>query len=148
MKRILIATDGSPAATEAVHMGLEVAREEGADVTFVHVLPPDEWQHGTRGTALRPIVHPVAIDETETALDEAANAAGRAGVSFDRILVAGGTVDVILDAAERADADLIVVGSRGQGTVRSALLGSTSLGLLRRSERSVLLVRGPRDGAG
>ncbi len=148
MKRILIPTDGSPSAAEAVAMGLELAREEGAAVTFLHVLPPDEWEHGTRGTALRPIAHPVEIDETEAALGEAVIAAERAGVPFDRVLVAGDTVDVILAAAEESGADLIVVGSRGLGPVRSTLLGSTSLGVLRRAKCGVLLVRGVRDDTG
>lgn len=148
MKRILIATDGSPSAADAVDVGLELAREEGAEVTLLHVLPPDEWEYGTRGTALRPIAHPVEIDESETALNEAVLAAERAGVPFDRVLVAGDTVDVILDTAEESGADLIVVGSRGLGAVRSALLGSTSLGVLRRAECGVLLVRGARDDAG
>jgi nucleotide-binding universal stress UspA family protein len=147
MKRILIATDGSQSAAEAVDVGLELARDEGAEVTFVHVVRPDEWEHGARGTPLRPIVHPVAIDERETALSAAATAADRAGVPSDRVLVAGDTVEVILDAAEQADADLIVVGSRGLNAVRSVLLGSTSLALLRRATCGVLVVRGARAGA-
>ena len=39
MKRILIATDGSAAANEAVELGVELAREEDAEVIFVHVAP-------------------------------------------------------------------------------------------------------------
>ena len=42
MKQILVATDGSPSAQEAVEVGLELAKEQGADVTFVHVTDPDE----------------------------------------------------------------------------------------------------------
>jgi hypothetical protein len=43
MNRIVIATDGSAPAKEAVEVGLELAVEHGADVTFVHVLRRDEW---------------------------------------------------------------------------------------------------------
>src|SRR5215475_15887130 len=39
MKRILIATDGSPASLQAVELGLELAEEHGSQVTFVHVAP-------------------------------------------------------------------------------------------------------------
>ena len=39
MNRILIATDGSPSAQEAVDFGLELAADQGAAVTFVHVVP-------------------------------------------------------------------------------------------------------------
>ena len=49
MKQILIATDGSPSAQEAVEVGLELAKEQGADVTFVHVTDPDEFKGGRGG---------------------------------------------------------------------------------------------------
>jgi nucleotide-binding universal stress UspA family protein len=39
MKKILIATDGSPSACEAIEFGLELAEEHAAEVTFVHVAP-------------------------------------------------------------------------------------------------------------
>ena len=39
MDRILIATDGSPSADEAVDFGLELAADQGATVTFVDVVP-------------------------------------------------------------------------------------------------------------
>ena len=39
MKKILVATDGSPSSREAVEFGLELAEEHAADVTFLHVVP-------------------------------------------------------------------------------------------------------------
>src|SRR5438067_13633309 len=39
MKKILIATDGSASAREAIEFGLELAEEHAAEVTFVHVVP-------------------------------------------------------------------------------------------------------------
>src|SRR5688500_16628520 len=79
MKNIVIATDGSPSAAEAVAVGLELAQEQGADVTFVHVLPPDTFVGGRPGpTHARP--HHVGMDESELALAEAAEAADAAGV--------------------------------------------------------------------
>lgn len=69
MKQIVIATDGSPSAQDAVDVGLELAKEQGADVTFVHVTPPDEYMlyTGRLGPA-QPIAHHEEIDESETAL--------------------------------------------------------------------------------
>ena len=42
MKRILIATDGSPSALQAVELGLELAAEQEAEAVFVHVAPRTE----------------------------------------------------------------------------------------------------------
>jgi nucleotide-binding universal stress UspA family protein len=140
MKRIVIATDGSPSAQEAVDVGLEIAAEQGGEVTFVHVLPPDQFITGRGGPTLV-VPHEVALDESETALREAAEAAEDTGVSFAVERVSGETVPEIVAIAEAADADLIVVGSRGRGPLTSALLGSVSRGVLDHAKTPVLIVR-------
>ena len=147
MKSILIATDGSPSAQEAVEVGLELAVEQGADVIFVHVAAPDSFAN-TRLASGRPLPHHEPVDESETALNAAAAAAEEAGVSYTLERISGETVDEIVDVANAKDVDLIVVGSRGRGTVASALLGSVSRGVLASAKRALLVVRGTRVHAG
>jgi nucleotide-binding universal stress UspA family protein len=139
MKQIVIATDGSPPAQEAVEVGLELAKEQGADVTFVHVTPPDEFRGGRLGTT--PMAHRQEIDESETALKAAADAAEEAGVSYTLERISGNTVDTIVALAESKDADLVVVGSRGHDPLAAAVLGSVSRGVLRDVKRPVLVVK-------
>jgi nucleotide-binding universal stress UspA family protein len=141
MKKILIATDGSASAREAVDVGVELAVEQGAEITFVHVLPPDEYVVAGRMAPAVPKAHHVAMDESELALREAAYTAEQAGVAFALERVSGETVDEIVAIADSLDADLIIIGSRGRGPVTSALLGSVSRGVLGETRRPVLVVR-------
>ena len=146
MKQILVATDGSPSAQEAVDVGLELAKEQGADVTFVHVAPPDEYRGG-KGSSGHPLTHTEPVDESETALKAAAEVAEEAGVSYALERVSGDTVESIVALADAKNADLIVLGSRGRNTLASALLGSVSHGVLRHASRPVLVVKSAKTPA-
>jgi nucleotide-binding universal stress UspA family protein len=145
MKQILIATDGSPSAQEAVDVGLELAKEQGADVTFVHVTAPDEYHGGRGGT--HAVAHREEIDESETALKDAGDAADATGVSYTLERISGETVESIVALADTKDADMIVVGNRGRNAVTAALLGSVSQGVLHQAKRPVLVVKTARTPA-
>ena len=144
MKRILVATDGSPSSTEAVALGVELACEHQAELVFIHVVPTLDLVpaagFGAIGGAF-----PHEVGEHDRALlDAAAAVAAEHEIVPTTAMLRGDTVDEIVAYADSHDVDLIVVGSRGHGTIASTLLGSVSRGVLGESKRPVLVVRNRR----
>lgn len=141
MKRILIATDGSPSALQAIEVGLDLAEEEGSEAIFVHVAPTKEVLP-VAGVGMVPVSVPHELGEADKApLDEAIRIAEELGLAVETKLLAGDPVKEIVAYADSIDADLIVVGSHGYGAISGALLGSVSRGVLHRTTRPVLVVR-------
>jgi nucleotide-binding universal stress UspA family protein len=146
VETILIATDGSDESERAVELGLELAAEQDAQVVLVHVLPPEAWTwQGPAPIYPRAVFH--EPDEDTSVLRPALRLAAERGVPATAELVSGDPVAEIVKTAARFDADLIVLGSRGLGRVKAALLGSVSRGVLAEAKRSVLVVREQRAAA-
>ena len=96
MKKILIATDGSPAAVEVVEFGLELAVEQGAEAIFVHVAPAVDViplvSFGMTGSL------PHELNDVDREPLEAAVAlADQHGVVATTKLLRGNTVDEMLE---------------------------------------------------
>ena len=141
MKRILVATDGSPAAAEAIAFGVELAAEHAAELTFVHAVPmldvvPAVGFGGIGGA----FPHDVT-EHDRTLLDEAAAIAAEHEIVATTVLLRGDPVGQIVAYADSHDVDLIIIGTRGHGALAGALLGSVSRGVLTESKRPVLIVR-------
>jgi nucleotide-binding universal stress UspA family protein len=144
MKKILIAIDGSASSAEAVDFGVELAAEHEAKVVFVHVAPAlDAIPMASFGLAGGLPHVPHELNEFDRAsLEDAEQVAARAGVEATSKLLVGNAVDEIVAYADSQGADMIVVGSRGHGTLASVLLGSVSRGVLSESKRPVAVIRG------
>jgi nucleotide-binding universal stress UspA family protein len=142
LKRIVVATEGSPASVAALNFAFDLASEHGAELFFVHVVP------------LVDVLPPSTIDESGDAflhtpttydhelLREAAAMATARGLTATTALRPGAPAEEIVAYAESCAADLVVVGcSHQRGTIASVLLGSVALRVLQASPRSVLVVR-------
>ncbi len=142
MKKILIATDGSPSALQAVEFGLELAEEHQAEPIFVHVAPAADVLPVAGFAMAGPVSVPHELREADrSSLDEAYEIAEERGIEARTKLLAGDAAKQIVAYADEVDADLIVVGSRGLGRVSGALLGSVSRAVLRDAKRPVLITR-------
>ncbi len=127
---IIVGVDGSPDAHRAVAWTSDVAGPLGSRVVAVHAVGLLEHERGDPdGNHLAPKLAAWTAD-----LDRLP--AGR----VERRLVQGDPVSAILEAADREGADLIVVGTRGEGARTLVVVGSTSLQLAERATCPVVIV--------
>jgi nucleotide-binding universal stress UspA family protein len=142
MKKILIATDGSHSAHEALEFGLDLAAEQDAWAFVVYVAPAVDVMPYANFAVVAPTVPHELSEHDRGPLNEAFQIAVEKDVDVKTDLLKGNPADEIVAFADTIDADLIVVGSRGHGAIASALLGSVSRSVLHESRRPVLVVRG------
>jgi len=136
---ILLATDASPDARLATRAAVDLARRAHAALHVVHA-----WDNFTASGALVPVAYPVLLGDGARELLEEEVAAIRAeGVEVAGALLAQGPpAEVIIDAAAQVKAGLILLGSRGLGSVRRVVMGSVSEGVTHHAPVPVLVMRG------
>jgi nucleotide-binding universal stress UspA family protein len=141
-RSILIAWDGSRHARRALNEAIDIARTQGSRLTLLTVAAPIHVWAG-------PYVPPVPEDELARAAEKIAEE-GEAlvpdGIPVSSRISEGPPGPELLKRAEAANHDLIVMGSRGRGAVRSVVLGSVSHYVLNHSKVPVLIVQ-DRDKA-
>ncbi len=143
-KSILVPYDGSPNAEKALHKAMEMARLCDASLTILTV-----YRHHSMLEASLSMVRPndpgnlddiMAAHATEVA-EYGKNLAINAGFDQIRAFVKSGpTSRTIVRFAKEHDHDLIVIGSRGMGSMEGYLLGSVALKVTGLSRVPVLVV--------
>lgn len=138
--RVVVGIDGSPSAAAALEWAVEEADRRDVELVVLHA-----WRD-TYGTV---------IDDAEAHDLRRVDAALELDIALERVrelargpvsgrLVEGRAAAAIVAAGK--DADLLVVGSRGRGALRSTLFGSVAHAVAERATRTVVIVRegGPR----
>ena len=137
-EKILLATDGSPDAKQALAYARDLALRDSAQVIIVHAFKPvptylgDPWQE-------RIIARNVAA--AEEVANEAAQELRKAGLDPTIEVLEGPPADAILRVADVRHCDLIVMGCRGHSVLTSLLVGSVSHRVLAHARVPVLIVR-------
>jgi nucleotide-binding universal stress UspA family protein len=157
--KILLATDGSKEAELAARTATELADKTGSELHVVHVYGITPWYpvypdiSGSDGTELE---DPVLEEDLQRISEQRARKLLDAEVEKIRSvdgapeqahLLEGGAPQEIIGLAEEIAAGLIVVGSRGRGRIRRALMGSVSDSVVRHAHCPVMVVRGDEGEA-
>jgi nucleotide-binding universal stress UspA family protein len=141
---IVVGTDGSDTAREAVRQATDLAQKIGARVHLVSAYEPvpegrlrDERQQVPDD--LQWMVNP--REDVNSTLDEAGKEIEQVGIEVDTHAREGDPADAILDVAEEQQADLIVVGNKGMTGAKRFLLGSVPNKVSHHAPCSVMIIR-------
>lgn len=141
---IVVGTDGSETAGEAVRQAIALARPLGAKLQIVSAYEPVPdtrlREEATQApTDLQWMVNP--REDVEATLRDAAERATEEGVEVETFARQGDPADAILDVAEEKGSDLIVVGNKGMTGAKRFLLGSVPNKVSHHAPCSVLIIR-------
>ena len=139
-KHILVPTDLSEGAEQALAYACELARTLDADVHLLNVVGIPSLGLPELGVALTSTVIDQMVVENQTALDELART--RCNARLGQMLIKSGDPrDMINRTATELGIDLIVMGTHGRRGLSRALLGSTAETVVRSAPCAVLTVR-------
>jgi nucleotide-binding universal stress UspA family protein len=141
---IVVGTDGSETAREAVRQAIDLARELGAALQVVSAYAPVPVGRLREEERQAPADAQWAIgprEDVEAILRAVVEEVGAAGVRVDVHARQGDPADAILDVAEETGADLIVVGNKGMTGAKRFLLGSVPNKVSHHAPCSVLIIR-------
>jgi len=158
IKKILYSTDLSKNARYAFGYAAEIANKHNAKITILHVL--EEISHSAsvrmasmlgeeRWQALQDQNVQEVFDTIKERLDKFCGDMKKELIDCqfmveDIVVKQGNPGGEILKQADLTDCDLIVMGTRGQGALANAMLGSTARRVVRRSLKPVLTIRLPK----
>ena len=134
---IVVGTDGSDTAGEALAQACTLAKSMGASLHVVSAYDPVGGAQVDEGAE----VGVSASFEVDGVLEAAAGKGHAEGVEVETYARKGDPSDAILDVAEEQGADLIIVGSKGMRGAKRFLLGSVPNKISHHASCSVLIVR-------
>ena len=143
--KILLPVDGSPAALEAVRQALRMI-DEGlrASLVLANVQEPATLYEMLLAHDAE-VIDEVAAQAGLHLLEPARALVQAAGVEHEIAVASGDPAHTLIDILENFGCDMVVMGARGMGTLRSALLGSVSNDVLDAAGVPVLVAMHPPE---
>jgi nucleotide-binding universal stress UspA family protein len=142
--RIVVGTDGSETAAEAVRQAVDLAKLAGATLSIVSAFSPipERKVKNQQREAPADIQYELGPrEDVNLVLDAAAADARKEGIEVQTHPVEGDPAEAILNVAEETKADLIVVGNKGMTGARRFVLGSVPNNISHHAPCSVIIVR-------
>jgi nucleotide-binding universal stress UspA family protein len=140
--KILLATDGSDESDLAATTAAELAKSTDSELDVIYVLEAEPWNLPQRELVEDPQRYEDLKEEGRRIRDRHVEKIEAGGGSVSNAhLATGNPADQIVAYAQDEGAGLIVMGSRGLGGIRRALMGSVSDAVVRHAHCPVMVVR-------
>ena len=137
IKKILVALDGSPNSFRGLDAAINLARYCHATITGTYVLEMVKPQVDEQISSLEKTL----LEHAQKIMKKAKLKAAQNGILFFDRITYGDSGRKIVDIAQRNNFDLIVISSRGMGSLKEIFLGSTSNHVLHKSKKPVMIVK-------
>jgi len=145
IKKILVAVAGSDIALKAVKYAVDMAKQTSAALILLNVIDDSAVIAQFIPAEISRVHIPQPIGQymrgtAEKIIERAVTLCGKHKVKARGVIRHGRPVDEILGEARKSKADIIVIGSRGKGSIESAVLGSVTYGVIHKNTRYPVLV--------
>jgi len=156
IKKILYATDLSENSAYAFYFAIDLAQKHNAHIIILHAvepIPPDVMPYIERERIVKIESENIreAIEETKNRLNSfCRRVEGQIGspcieLVSKTLVPLGHATEEILNAADREDCDLIILGTHGKGFLAHTFLGSVSSAVLHRTRKPVFIIPLPSE---
>jgi nucleotide-binding universal stress UspA family protein len=147
ISKILVPTDGSDVAWKSVEYAVDLAKQTGATVVLLSVIDKGFIIAQSVPDLVTPthLIEPIEDylrQAGEAYLQKAEKLCRKNKVDSEKVIRSGHPVEEIMKEAEKLKVDLIVMGSHGKSSLKAALLGSVTFGVIHKDTKiPVLIVR-------
>lgn len=141
MKQILVPTDFSEPAENALKVAAQIAEKNNSEIIILHILElPSQMNDAVLGGASIPETM-LFIKKANEMLDEVSSRPYLDGISITEIVKIDKPIHGISQVSKEHNVDLIVMGSHGSSGIEELLLGSNTEKMVRNSEIPVLVIK-------
>ncbi len=143
--KILLPVDGSDISLEAVRFAVRLVRDGlKASMVLANVQEPASLYEMLVAHDAD-VLDRISAEAGVHAMMQAEALLQQAGIPYEREVAKGDPAHTLVDILENYGCNLVVMGARGQGTLRSALLGSVSHEMLHAAGVPVMIVKPPQE---
>lgn len=137
--KILLATDGSENAGRAAENAGRLARELSSHLIVVYISssPPSQ----SRMAKANFNIHSILEEDAGTAIKSSLEYFEELGLEYTLRVAIGDPAAEIIETSEKEKADLLIIGSRGLGALRGAVIGSVSQKVAHHVKCPVMIVK-------